>query len=196
MWDCECSFCNEIIGEEFNNYFEQYVKDEFAKKGLDSRIVFETENYIVMPMVGPLVPGYLLMLPRHHYASFASIPKEELQEAIELKTKIRDILQKNYNGHCVIYEHGAINKRKKGACCSDHAHLHFAVVDVDVIDAFSEYGFDVREISSFYCLNEQLERNVPYAMREERFNLPRGKDVNYQQLNEYLNWARKFCPTI
>ena len=32
------------------------------------------------------------------------------------------------------------------------------------------------------------------AMREERFNLPRGKDVNYQQLNEYLNWARKFCP--
>lgn len=62
----ECSFCSEINGKEENNFFNIYLKDEFGKEGLNSRIVATTHNFVIMPMVGPLVPGYLLIVPKNH----------------------------------------------------------------------------------------------------------------------------------
>ena len=52
----ECSFCSEINGKEENNFFNIYLKDEFEKEGLNSRIVATTHKFVIMPMVGPLVP--------------------------------------------------------------------------------------------------------------------------------------------
>lgn len=60
----ECSFCSEINGKEENNFFNIYLKDEFEKEGLNSRIVATTHKFVIMPMVGPLVPGYLLIVPK------------------------------------------------------------------------------------------------------------------------------------
>lgn len=51
----ECSFCSEINGKEENNFFNIYLKDEFEKEGLNSRIVATTHKFVIMPMVGPLV---------------------------------------------------------------------------------------------------------------------------------------------
>lgn len=167
MMDPNCSFCSELMGEETNNFFEMYVKEQFRKEGLKDRIVAETNNFVVMPMIGPLVPGYLLLLPKQHYSSYAKVPEELIEEAIIVKEAIRDIFKTHY-GNAVVFEHGALNKMKKGACCSDHAHLHIVAVDVDVLKEFPQYGFIMRKVNSLMCVKEQIERNVPYLFYENQ----------------------------
>ena len=75
----ECSFCSEINGKEENNYVDIYLKEEFEKEGLHSRILATTHKFVIMPMVGPLVPGYLLIVPKDHYLSISQLPKEQIE---------------------------------------------------------------------------------------------------------------------
>ncbi len=166
MYDYECSFCNEILGSNYNNFFNIYIENDFKKCGLNNRIVGETKNYLLMPMVGPLVPGYLLLLPKEHYSSFANMDEEQIEEAICIKNIVKKLFYKYY-GKSVVFEHGALNKLKKGACCSDHAHLHIVATPVDVMDCFSDYGFDVREIDSLKEVRCQVSRNMPYLFYED-----------------------------
>ena len=52
-------------------------KYEIIEEGLNSRIVATTKKFVIMPMVGPLVPGYLLIVPKDHYLSIERLPKEQ-----------------------------------------------------------------------------------------------------------------------
>ena len=67
----ECSFCSEMNNKKENNFFDIYLKEEFESAGLESRIVATTKKFVIMPMVGPLVPGYLLIVPKEHYLSIS-----------------------------------------------------------------------------------------------------------------------------
>ena len=71
----ECSFCSEINNKEENNFFDIYLKKEFEKEGLNSRIVATTKKFVIMPMVGPLVPGYLLIVPKESLLINSTIAK-------------------------------------------------------------------------------------------------------------------------
>lgn len=162
-----CSFCNELFGEPDNNFYEIYLREEFKKNGLTSRIVAETKNFVILPMVGPLVPGYLLILPRRHVQSFSFLSEDELREAVNIKTTIKRIFEKEF-GRSVVYEHGALTNTLRGGCCSDHAHLHIVAVDVNVDDEFQRFGFEVRKLNDFLNISRQVERNSPYLFYENQ----------------------------
>ena len=163
----ECSFCSEINGKEENNFFDIYLKEKFEKEGLNSRIVATTHKFVIMPMVGPLVPGYLLIVPKDHYLSISQLPKEQIEELKIVKEELKKAFEKHY-GKPVFYEHGALSCSAKGGSCSDHAHLHIVAVDIDVKDKFGQYGYELRKLDDYSEIINQKQRNIPYLYYENQ----------------------------
>lgn len=165
----DCSFCNEFGGGELNNFFDIYLKDKCEELGINSRIVAQTRYFNILPMIGPLVPGYLLIVPKEHYLSFAHLPIELLEEVKLVCQELRKVFSTHYTTP-VIFEHGPMSATKKGGCCTDHAHLHVVAVDCDVKDQFSKFGYQPRKIKGILDVKEQANHKVPYLYYENQKN--------------------------
>jgi diadenosine tetraphosphate (Ap4A) HIT family hydrolase len=102
-----CSFCHEFDEERTS----------------ESRIIWENEDFLVLPTVGCLRPGYCLFMPYEHTKSFASLAVNEIKQAFALVETHRQNLESIF-GETIIAEHGSGGYAQKGASCCDHAHLH------------------------------------------------------------------------
>lgn len=97
---------------------------EFAREKAEKpRIVFERDGFIVLPTLGCFTDGYLLVVPREHVPSLASLPTASAAKAIQLAEEVREKLQETF-GAFVLAEHGALDCEDTGAACCDHCHLH------------------------------------------------------------------------
>jgi len=162
-----CSFCDELSGTGDNNFFDTFAKIDFAKAGLDNRIVAETDNFVLMPMVGPLVPIYLLLVSKKHYLSFAHMPVNLLQETENIIKKLFSVFS---DIACipVFFEHGPMSPNERGACCSDHAHLHAVAIEADIKNDFEKKGLNKKKISSFLEIRNQLSAGCPYLFYQNQ----------------------------
>jgi len=162
-----CSFCDELSGYGENSFFDIFAKSDFEKAGLKNRIVAETDNFVLMPMVGPLVPMYLLLVPKKHFLSFAHMPNALLREAREIMQKLFKVFSE-ITCHPVFFEHGPMSPSKRGACCSDHAHLHAVAIDVDVKNDFEKRGLHKKRIFNFLEIQNQISVNCPYLFYQNQ----------------------------
>ncbi|MBA3239699.1 MAG: hypothetical protein H0T60_00545 [Acidobacteria bacterium] len=91
----------------------------------ESRILSKTPNWVVVPTLGPLAPGHLMLVPRAHHFSILSCPEDILSECQTLLESCAEMLRVIYGQDVLIFEHGATAQQQKvcGACI-DHAHLH------------------------------------------------------------------------
>ena len=162
VFDLNCSFCNEINHKASNNFYEIYLKDYFTKKNKKDRILCENDNFIIMPMVGPLVKEYLLLVPKGHYLSFSHMDESLLLEAESLIDKTRNIFFERYGLPSIVFEHGAMSHKFKGGCCSDHAHIHIVGTQADAYDGICQSGYLPQKIMDITQLRMQKERNMAY----------------------------------
>src|SRR5437870_13220641 len=72
---------------------------------LEHRIIFETENFVVLPSIGQIVEGYLLIMPKRHANSMAVLDKHLLAELEIVYSKVRQMLSRSYSTP-IFYEHG------------------------------------------------------------------------------------------
>ena len=165
----DCSFCNEFSGDESNNFFDIYLKNECGKLKIASRIIAQTKHFNILPMIGPLVPGYLLIVPKDHYLSFAHLSVELLKEAKLICWELRRIFSTHYTVP-LIFEHGPMGATKKSGCCTDHAHLHIVAVHCDIKDRFSPFGYQLRKINDVLEVRKQADRKMPYLYYENQKN--------------------------
>jgi diadenosine tetraphosphate (Ap4A) HIT family hydrolase len=99
---------------------------------LASRIVYEDEDFVLMPPLGQFMEGGLLLLTRQHISSFAYLPPALFARLEELLTVIRRELTARYGVPPLVFEHGPAPQRSKGVCCVDHAHLNIFPASVAV----------------------------------------------------------------
>lgn len=163
----DCSFCAEFHGDEANNFFAIHLQGEFQKVGIQSRIIGRSRNFFVLPMIGPLVRGYLLVIPRIHFLSFAHLPVELVCEAQMIMDSLREIFSIHY---CppIFFEHGPMGQSRKGGCCTDHAHLHVVAVECDVVNKFATFTYEPRRVNDLMDLSQQLIKDVPYLYYENQ----------------------------
>jgi len=88
-----------------------------------NKAIFETKNFLVLPSLGALVEGWLLIVPKNHYICVGALPSELSEEFSELKQYVRDMLQSIY-GAAIFFEHGPYRQSCDVGCGVDHAHLH------------------------------------------------------------------------
>ena len=127
----KCVFC-ESHHETFGNTpeFKRLIGDK-----TNDRILFETKNFVVVPSVGQIVEGYLLIMPKKHYISISNLDYELFDELEAVYSETRDILEKNYSKP-IFFEHGVCRAEYYfNGCCVDHAHIHAVPAPVNVSES-------------------------------------------------------------
>lgn len=95
---------------------------ELVKK---KKILFESDNFFVMPTVGPIdTEGYLLICSKKHYVGICGTPVKLYPELKEVTNYVESILNETYGIPTIAFEHGPLIGNCSGGNCLDHSHLH------------------------------------------------------------------------
>lgn len=104
------------------------------RKSFD-RTLIESENFIVIPTLGSLVPGWVLIIPKFHLQKFSEFPEELGGEFTDLTTAVRSTLAPSAKNFFV-FEHGAQKESPMG-CGVDQGHMHAVILDFDLLELSS-----------------------------------------------------------
>lgn len=126
-----CEFCDELQGGVANAFHAQY-----ASHKMESRLISRTENFAVMPGLGGLSVGYLILMTVPHNRSFSQIPVSQFLELDQTLSRIKEVIFQRTGLKCVVFEHGHNDKQNSSSqpscgVCIDHAHLHICPTDSD-----------------------------------------------------------------
>lgn len=113
-----CPFCAEFEADGLS-VFTELMGDRLA-----SRIVYEDEDFVVMPPLGEFIEGGLLLLTREHLLSLAHLRPALFERLEGLLRAISGALVERWGVPPLVFEHGPAPQRGKGVCCVDHAHLN------------------------------------------------------------------------
>lgn len=152
-----CDFCDEFAGGHSNAYSERHPNAV-------SRIILGTAGFGILPTLGQIVEGHLLIVPRVHCCALADISSEQITELDLLLQKVRSTLQRSY-GHCVFFEHG-VRGVGSGGCGIDHAHMHAVPVACDGVLSVLEREFKGISIDSLEATRQTVPNNSSYLFFE------------------------------
>jgi len=118
-----------------------------------------TPRFVVMPAVGPIVPGHVLIVSKEHLPNLAAMGEDALKEYRELVVTLRerDIYS---NEVCIEAEHGA-SEHDQGGACITHVHVNFIPLDVEHTSLFDEKLPVLSKDKDLRNFNESL---APYIM--------------------------------
>jgi diadenosine tetraphosphate (Ap4A) HIT family hydrolase len=114
-----CEFCAELTNPQASRFGAMYGSV------LRSRVVRETSSFVVVPTVGQMFPGSMLVIPRKHIETLAGFGLATDGRATDELISLMDSLNAELSqfGDVVSFEHGA--RADTGASCGIyHAHLH------------------------------------------------------------------------
>ncbi len=128
-----CIFCQMAKYKGFSN-LEKY--NQFVEKPVDC-IIYESPSFYVVPELGALKQGFLMIVPKEHILSVAQFPEELMPEYYEVCKDVERILLKAFNGKSVAFmEHGSGPSGKTSHKKSIvHAHTH-VVVDFELKEKY------------------------------------------------------------
>ncbi|MEK6962992.1 MAG: hypothetical protein AABX70_01100 [Nanoarchaeota archaeon] len=149
----ECTFCEEIKTEQFHG------------EGLDmNRTLLSTDHFLVVPALGPLGPGHLLILSKEHYLAVGQLSDPLLSEFEGLQIYLRRTLERHY-GAPVFFEHGPALYRKGAGCCIEHLHMAAFPSSIDLTNQL-RLDFAEQPIQTLRDLKKPFEARTPYLYFE------------------------------
>jgi ATP adenylyltransferase len=155
-----CSFCSELSQDTIGNYFLEVTNDDL----FDDRVIWSNDDFAIIPTIGCMVEGYVLLITKNHISSFSGIANEKLSDLRKLVKKVSEVMKGVYGSGCVMFEHGSVKPKQcgiGGGACEDHAHIHFVPVSVE-LSKFAKKRFVINEINDLSHLQSFEERNMPY----------------------------------
>lgn len=149
MEKVECPFCKEL----------EKVYNDIIKK---SRIIAETENFIVFPTTGGFVENYQLIVPKKHINCFGELSVNQLKELKNIILWQKEINKKYYNMQSSMFEHGALHPNNESGKSIVHAHLHIFPNNISLLDAISKYNFGIECIDDITDLKKICTKYESY----------------------------------
>jgi hypothetical protein len=110
---------------------------KFGNMTSDERNWYDVEltslgDFVVVPALGALIEGHLMIVTRNHYQSMAYLSEGELVQLSSFVQEVREVLSDAYNG-VVVFEHGPALPMHSGGSCIDHAHLQVIPLKIDLL---------------------------------------------------------------
>lgn len=104
-------------------------------------ILYESQNFLVVPGLGAFFTGYVMIVPKKHVMSFAELNKKEYEEFLRVLNDMRFILESAYKGKTFVFECGS-GKGGKGKHETSivHAHMHLSVTNMPVLEEVHKSG--------------------------------------------------------
>lgn len=132
--------------------------------------VYETENFVVIPSLGALVEGWLLIVPKVFYLNFSELPIEKLKEVNQIVDHLESCYRPLFKASgSVVFEHGPAMKQSTAGCGVDYAHLHWVPIDFDLVKGVSDF------------LNLRYEWQSIRGLEDINSNVVIGKDYLYSR---------------
>jgi len=122
----DCCLCSQIAGHSSNDLIAhmlgtgQYVR----------RVPIEDARFAVVPSLGPLVDGHVILCPRRHYRSLALLPSALDPDFAAAKAVATSALGRAYGKPVHYFEHGSARDGGRVLCTVAHAHLHLVPADL------------------------------------------------------------------
>jgi diadenosine tetraphosphate (Ap4A) HIT family hydrolase len=154
-----CDFCDEFRGGHRNAFTSRYGQTA------DRNLLAGAGSFQIVPSLGQVVEGHLLILPVAHHCALAEMRDEELEELERLCHEVRLILRDVY-GECVLFEHG-VRTEDAGGCGIDHAHMHAIPVAADGVLNTLKQEFSGRRIDSLQAIKQSLSDGLSYLVFED-----------------------------
>jgi ATP adenylyltransferase len=99
-------------------------------------ILARTPEFRVVPTLGSMVEGWVMIVPNEHHLCFGAMRLDQLRRLAELKRVVMQFLRSEY-GSCVAFEHGPSRRGTVVGCGVDHAHLHLVPLGFNLEEAVS-----------------------------------------------------------
>ncbi len=135
----DCCLCSQIAGNSENDLIGRLL----PQLPYVRRVAMESPSFAVIPSLGPIVDGHVLICPKDHAKSLACVRPELDEEFQQLKERPTRVLEDLYRAPVHCFEHGSARSAERVLCTVDHAHLHLLPADVDVwhiLDRESEWS--------------------------------------------------------
>ena len=155
-----CKYCSELFGHDAGLH-------ELAPWNVR---LLETENFVVVPSLGALVEGWLLIVTKKHYLCMGSIPPALDNELREITAITANILQETYHAP-TLFEHGPCRSGSGIGCGIDHAHMHLVPLRFDLEELsgaeLSLMGQSWQPAHGFSKLRQLYDSEKPYVCLRE-----------------------------
>jgi diadenosine tetraphosphate (Ap4A) HIT family hydrolase len=122
-------------------------------------VLFRSNNFGLIPSLGQIVEGYLLVLPIKHFKALGDLPGLLCQEFTTICEWVGKTLKGQY-GRYILFEHGT-RSEGVGGCGIYHAHLH-ATPLAGVLDPVNALKLRFPYIELAH-LNEISKRSAGFA---------------------------------
>ena len=101
--------------------------------------LFDHDDFAVVPSLGALVPGWLLVVPRVPAINFAELGQSARSALEQLLVDVRARLM--MPNHTIYeFEHGSGHFGSAMGCGLDQAHLHIVPLNFDLVSAALAFG--------------------------------------------------------
>lgn len=160
-------------------------------------ILYESDNFFVIPGLGAFFDGYVMIVPKRHIMSYAELTEQEFEEFLQVLSDMKMILKAIYQKDIFVFECGSgRNWTEKNATSIVHAHIHLAPTDMPVLQEVRKSGvspalIDPRDLYKYgdypYLLYVDQQNNW-FIVSDPDTYLPRQHPrrvlANYMNLGE------------
>ena len=129
--------------------------------------LFQSPHFVVIPSLGSLISGWLLIVPREHFLSTAVLPPSLIEEMDCLKRAVARVVAQEFAPGWA-FEHGPAAHKRAVGCGVDHAHVHVVPLRFDLVEAATPFlPYDVRfRPGTMETCREYILRGYDYLYAE------------------------------
>jgi diadenosine tetraphosphate (Ap4A) HIT family hydrolase len=99
------------------------------------------QSFGVLPSVGAIAAGHVLLVPKRHVRRWLALSAEEIRQSDQLKQLLETRLRRRFGKDIHWFEHGSSASGAKTACSIEHAHLHALPFDGSVLSRLQQDYF-------------------------------------------------------
>lgn len=158
-------------------------------------ILYETDNFFVVPGTGAFYEGYIMIVPKRHVMSFANLNMIELDEFFIIYSNLSSILSCIYGKKVFGFECGSgktgAGKHKTSIV---HAHFHLACTNMSILEEVQSSGLTPQLISKDSLLDYNEHPYMLYVDQEDNWYISCDKRDYYprQHPRQVLaHWMQK-----
>lgn len=161
---------------------------------IENTIIEETNYFYILPTLGSLVDGYVLIVTKRHINSMSELNDNELEEYKTIIAKYQKLFNKIYNKTPIVFEHGTPNQNSKMKANSvTHAHTHIVNINFkNEKELLEKYNFkeinNLKEIETNKNYIKYIYNNKIYIT----YNFPSVSQLMRILIAEELNYKDKF----
>ena len=161
---------------------------------IENTIIEEKDYFYILPTLGSLVDGYILIVTKRHINSMSELNENELIEYKNIIDKYQNLFKKIYNKTPIVFEHGTPNQNSEMKANSvTHAHTHIVNINFsNEKEILEKYNF--KEINDFKEINKNMNY-IKYISNDKiyiTYNFPSVSQLMRILIAEELNYKDKF----